>query len=229
MRLFTRVHLGLPAVALLVCAMLLAAVPVSASGNPNPGILPPNAQSFGTSYGEWAAAWWNWALSGPKGSNVLEDTTGANCGLNQAGPVWFLAGALNSGAAERTCAIPTGEALFFPVANYFLSAEAPTYQETLDKAQAYWRENFVSASATIDGREVADLLTNYYVTSPDFGLVLPDNNIFDVPAGTYSPSVAIGYHLMVAPLPPGSHEIHVQAQFKDSGLIDVTYHLTVGK
>ena len=37
MRLFTRVHLGLPAVVLLVCAMLLAAVPVRASGNPNPG------------------------------------------------------------------------------------------------------------------------------------------------------------------------------------------------
>lgn len=164
---------------------------------------------------------------------VLQDTTGTLCGLNQSGPVWYLAGTFNSGSAERTCTVPANTALFFPVANLFLSAEAPTYAETVTKVQASWDTHFVSASATIDGVAVANL-SSYYVVSPNFDLVLPDNNIFGrkVPAGTYSPSAAVGEHLLVAPLPAGPHEIHMHAVFQDprtgkQQVIDVMYHLTV--
>jgi hypothetical protein len=232
MRVFARMHLRLPALFVLVLALLLVSLPAKAASNPNPGILPPNANAFGTSYSQLAADWWNWALAGPDGSNVLQDTTGALCGLNQTGKVWFLGGALNSGTVERTCTVPLGKAIFFPVANYFNSAEKPDYTSTLQKARDYWQANLESASATIDGREVADL-SSYYVESPDFLLVLPQNNILDVPAGSapagsYSPSAAVGYHLLLAPLSRGQHELHFDAVFKNSGRIDVIYHLIVG-
>jgi hypothetical protein len=144
-----------------------------------------------------------------------------------------LGGALNSGTVERTCTVPPGKALFFPVANYFNSAEEPTYNETLQKARDNWKANLESASATIDGRHVVDL-KSYYVESPDFLLVLPENNTLDnpagsAPAGNYSPSAAVGYHLLLAPLSSGRHELHFDAVFKDSGRIDVIYHLIVGK
>ena len=54
-------------------------------------------------------------------------------------------------AVTRTCTVPANTALFFPVANLFLSAAAPTYAETVTKLQASWDTQFVSASATIDG------------------------------------------------------------------------------
>lgn len=233
MRVFARTHSRLLALFVLVFALPLIYLPAKADGNPNPGILPPNSNAFGTTYAQLAADWWNWALAGPNGSNVLQDTTGALCGLNQEGKVWFLGGALNSGTVERTCTVPPGKAIFFPVANYFNSAEEPTYEETRQKARDYWQANLESASATLDGRQVADL-NSYYVESPDFILVLPENNILDdpagsAPAGSYSPSAAVGYHLLLAPLAPGRHELHFDAVFKNSGRIEVIYHLIVDK
>ncbi len=114
MRVFARTHLRLPALFVLVLALLLVSLPAKADGNPNPGIAATQSNAYGKSYGQWAADWWNWALSGPDGNNVLQDTTGALCGLNQSGPVWFLAGTLNSGAAERTCTVPAGKGRLFP-------------------------------------------------------------------------------------------------------------------
>jgi hypothetical protein len=233
MRVFARTRL----VSVFVCilALLLVAMPVQADGNPNPGIAPAGSNAYGKSYNQWAADWWNWALSGPDGNNVLQDTTGALCGLNQSGPVWYLAGTSSSGAAERTCTVPTGKALFFPVANAF-NADDPgdpvlTYEDVLNQLDELFWSPLESASATIDGRDVR-ALPNYLAVSPEFDLVLPPQNIYGAPAGTYTPAVAKGYYLMVLPLPPGHHEIHFRAVFKNANtggddVIDVTYHLTV--
>jgi hypothetical protein len=49
---------------------------------------------YGVSYTEWTARWWQWAFSIPVENNPVNDMTGANCAINQHGPVWFLAGTL---------------------------------------------------------------------------------------------------------------------------------------
>ena len=61
-----------------------------ADGNSNPGILPINSTSHGKTYGEWTAAWWQWALSIPAERNPFFplDPTGEFCGEGQSGPVW---------------------------------------------------------------------------------------------------------------------------------------------
>ncbi len=65
------------------------------------------------------AQWQQWALSLPNDVNPLVDTTGALCGVGQRGPVWFLAGTFFGGTVIRTCTVPEGTTLFFPVINGF--------------------------------------------------------------------------------------------------------------
>jgi hypothetical protein len=88
-----------------------------AQGNPNPGVIPPQAHPFGLSYGEWGARWWSWAFSFPLAQLPLLQAGEVDCSLGQSGSVWFLAGTVG-GAATRSCTIPTGTALFFPIINY---------------------------------------------------------------------------------------------------------------
>jgi hypothetical protein len=74
----------------------------------------------GKTYGEWSAAWWQWALAGPEGKNAVKDTTGEFCDDNQPrGPVWFLAGSFGLTGVERRCTIPRQRALFYPLINSF--------------------------------------------------------------------------------------------------------------
>ena len=59
-------------------------------------VLPVELRAFGRSYGEWSAAWWQWAYGIPVPTNPLFDETGALCGNGQTGKVWFLAGVFNA-------------------------------------------------------------------------------------------------------------------------------------
>ena len=112
-------------------AILLAghAAPASANGA-DPGVLPPPARPYGSTYAEWSARWWQWALAIPAASNPLND--GSDClhvAEGQSGPVWFLGGAIDKSAnLERNCSVPVDKALFFPVINVECSTlEAPPF------------------------------------------------------------------------------------------------------
>jgi hypothetical protein len=53
------------------------------------------AKVFGKIYGEWSAAWWQWAVSIPASESpvlLTDDDLNFDCSLGQHGPVWFLAG-----------------------------------------------------------------------------------------------------------------------------------------
>src|SRR5262245_59832273 len=103
------------AVGLTLLIGALAAPSADAGGN----VIPPQANPHGQSYSEWAADWWQWALEAPTPTNPLIYQTGAQCASGQVGHVWFLAGELGSGTTTRTCTIPKGTALFFPMFNGF--------------------------------------------------------------------------------------------------------------
>ncbi len=65
----------------------------------------------------------------PKASNPILQEGNVDCGVGQQGHVWFLTGTFNeSGVVSRTCRIPAGTALFFPVLNVECSTlEAPPF------------------------------------------------------------------------------------------------------
>jgi len=100
-----------------VAMLVISSAPVGAAPNPNPGVFPPTVNPYGTSYDEWADRWWQWVDAIPMSSNPMIDPTGANCAVGQSGPVWFIAGS-PGGSYERSCTVPAGKGVFFPVSNF---------------------------------------------------------------------------------------------------------------
>src|SRR5829696_2611655 len=134
------------------------------AANTNPGVLPPSAKPHGHSYGEWSAMWWQWALSAPTPVNPLIDPTGANCAEGQSGKVWFLAGTAGGGTATRSCTVPAGTMLFFPIVNTFFAEEGTV--EEMRAAAAAFIDSVVAMSVTIDGRPVENPVA-YRAFSPE--------------------------------------------------------------
>ena len=197
----------------------------------NIGVFPPSSKPYGLTYGEWTAKWFQWADSIPKKANPIADTTGVDCGLNQNGPVWFLTGTFG-GSAERTCSIPPGKAILFPVSNADCSySENPNLKtETELRSCAVSSENQVtSAQATFDGIN----LQWVRVQSPLFNFTFPSDNVAGVPPGP-TQAVADGHWVFLQSLTPGKHEIHFigsGVDYTSTGATnfatEVRYHLTV--
>ena len=201
-------------------------------------IEPINSTPQGQTYGRWAAAWFQWVYQIPAAENPLNDTTGKNCDQRQVDEVWFLAGVFGSGEAERTCTIPAGKSLFFPLINNgygaFLNDPANTRTEEYVRQQAACSLP-VNISVQIDQFKVPR--PDRFFTGPSgsqsplFNIQLPPDNFFgltvsDAPELALSPSAEQGYYLLLRPLTAGSHRIHWTAT-GCANAQDITYHLMV--
>ena len=185
------------------------------------------------------AQWWQYALSIPTSVNPLIDTTGADCMVGQRDPIWFLAGIFPGGTATRTCAVPAGEWLFFPVINS-VQINAPGVRgqtDSLNVAQLRSLAAPLIDSATnmyvkVDGKSVKNLIR---IKSDLFATTFPVDNIFNnpcggpgtVPDGIYSPSVDDGYYAILSPLHAGRHMLHIHAESSGGFMLDVNYSLNV--
>lgn len=198
----------------------------------NPAVYSIDSKPYGVSYGEWTAKWWQWLLSTPQPNNPLTDTTGKNCGQNQNGPVWFIPGT-EGGAATRTCTIPAGKAILFPIINAECSfSERPTLKTESDLSQCAKSQNnpTTNLQASVDGVNLQQL-DKYRVTSPLFNLTFPAKNIFGSPVGT-TQAVADGWYVFLQPLASGKHEVHFSGitpgnptTGSSTFSVDLTYHL----
>lgn len=194
-------------VAACVCLVAGYSIPAASAKTATAGVIPPWAQPLGKSYGQWSAAWWQWAYqtpvnaNGPAGEqNPLTVGSGPiDCSYGQSGKVWFLAGTYLSStggngvpefAADRSCTkpIPSGTALMFPVINNADDNAAcppsgPTkFTEGQLRAVAQQAQDTAqNMYATIDGQPVSDISgpdTPYRVTSPLFQYTVPVDNLF---------------------------------------------------
>jgi len=191
------------------------------------------------SFKQLSAEWWQWALSIPTSENPLLDTNGGKGVVGQRGSVWFLAGVFNGGTVTRSCSVPEGKALFFPVIN---SVQINTPNVCGQNSALSVRELRVAAASLIDGAvnlsvTVDDIpIKNLRrVKSEVFEVALPADNVFvapcapfPVPTGIYSPAVDDGIYVRLDPLDIGSHALHFHAE-SPKGVVqsDVTYNLTV--
>jgi hypothetical protein len=208
--------------------------------DPTPRIAPIHTRPAGQTYGRWAVEWWQWALGVPGAVNPLTDTTGEHCAQRQVDEVWFLAGSDSTDPIVRTCKIPAGKSLFFPLINNFYGAflnDPPeTRTEAFVRAQASCTEP-AEISVSIDDFTVPKP-TRFFTgesgsQSPFFNVQLPPGNRFGVdetvvPKLVLSPSAEQGYYLFVRPLRAGLHTIRWSASgCRPDFSQDITYHLTV--
>ena len=194
--------------------------------------------------GELAADWWQWALSEPTTTNPLVGSYsgGPQCDGRPLGDVpgkkWFLAGSFDGSVVERTCTMPVGTQLFFPVGNVVFLITEPGENEEIAREyvnefmDAVLADPEFSMVVTVDGKEVkAKRIVR--ADSPLFTATLPEDNLFSaccgLPAGEYD-AVADGLWAELPPLPPGEHTIHFEISAPSLGFSqDNTYNLTVVK
>lgn len=223
----------------MACALLLSGAEASAEGDwRNPPILPVNENAYGASYSEWSARWAEWLLSIPEATNPQFDTTGANCGQKQSGPVWYLAGLFSPGSVIRNCTVPAGKALFVPIfsgtfgsATFDCKPTEPTVTCNIADLRilAAGAVEPATVSASIDARPVGDL-RRQRVQSRVETITTPAGAVFGIPSATFTPNVSDGYWLLISPLSIGRHTIRFRAQVSGGpfpGNFEVTYNLTV--
>ncbi len=181
----------------------------------------------------------------------MTDETGASCGLRQTGGVWFLAGSfVDSVKHDRTCRIPQGKYIFFPIFNTLsfapeLSEQGDVcnkYASKVDRIRCDVNNDMVASGTDRDpnSRQPGPVILEatidaYRNQSPPggFKFFVRDGSIltealFSLPPGPRFPAVADGYWIMLPPLPLGDHLIHIFAGNEDEEVVDVTWsvHIT---
>lgn len=212
-----------------------------------------NPKVYGKTYGEWAAEWAKWAYSFPEGMNPIQDETGEYCGLGQSGKVWFLAGSEGLTGVERTCTIPAGRAIFYPIIT------ATWVDFPGDEIYSDEEVSWIMASLTGAGDHACkitstlDTLTDMpnvgevpapvtarlrplvRAQSPKSTIVLPEDNLFGIDSGKNERLIVEGYWVMLPPLTPGEHVLKFNGAgcdaddetFTKNFEVEVTYILTV--
>ncbi len=222
-------------VSIMVCAGLAQ---IASSGPPSsgqPAVFPTNSKPFGSTYAQWSARWWQWALALPVDGHPFLDSPDFQVAEGQSGNVWFL-GAPLPGPTVRTCTIPAGKALFVGLNNSEWSSLEGFATEAEQRANAvFFGDHIRGVFFTLDGVPVANL-SDFRFQSPQFTFTAPTPWIFGDTGGTGT-SVADGYYVFVEPLRAGQHVLHFGGEFHFAtsegdpfdfdAALDMTYNLTV--
>ena len=219
-------------------------------------IVPPGDDVAGHSQLFWAQAWWQWAMGIAAPINPLNDSTGQYAGVNNDGPVFFLAGnALAGGVWTRTITVPVGKPVFFPVLNAFYvpingdgtyGPSPCTTPLTLTCALTVPPSFLVGADMTvqIDGGiplHTPQIEPFRQTSTSYFSVALPADNVLGVtPIENYDQCVATGlgqpcgnlwtqdgFYLTLDDLSVGTHMLHFQGETSAGFSLSVTDTLNV--
>lgn len=161
--------------------------------------------------GQLALAWWEWAASEAGASNPVADTDGHACSVHQPGDVWFLAGTFG-GRASRSCDVPAGREIFFPVVNALCAPNGGCDSWFSD----------ATTSATFDHTAVAIVrITSHGIIQTASG------NQATHTSGPVDALVSGAWVRLPAP-PPGQHVISFRGTTPGGFSVAVTYQLKVG-
>jgi hypothetical protein len=186
-------------------------------------LFPPDAPVGNESQAEWSRAWWQWAGSFEHDASPVADRTGVLCASRQSGPVWFLAGTYGTKRTVRTCRVPRGKYLYFPLINYVVmpsNARVAGCTAIMSEA-ARMTEHVSYLLLEIDGVRYPDLQGHRQATRGCF-----DMGALARPRIRVYPSAASGYYVMIKPLPPGQHILHFGGASPDMAQ-GVTYTIIV--
>jgi len=174
-------------------------------------VIAPDRAVAEHSQADWGDIWWQWAFQFGQGPGPITDATGAWCGMKQSGPVWFLAGTYESTPVRRSCTVPAGRYLFFPVVNYMAAAPRRADLDASTRcAAAHQRVTQATDPALrlvveIDGVDLPQVQQFRQQSSGCFDLTAL------VPEAPAVSAAANGYWIMLRPLPSGHHTIRFGA------------------
>lgn len=205
------------------CAAIALTLTASAASAADSPLLPADQAVAGASQSNWSRSWWQWAASFDNAGSPVSDRTGARCGAGQQGPVWFLAGTYGSQRTVRTCTVPAGKYLFFPLINYVAAPEPGTAlscSAVMDDARETI-DDVTDLVLRIDGKVQAGLQEHRVASQGCFDL-----GARRAQPGPKVPSAGDGYYVMLAPLPPGTHKVEFGGRLQDMTQA-ITYTLQV--
>jgi hypothetical protein len=226
-------------ITVLTAAALMAVMLVA------PAVYAKSSSGPSADTGELAAGWWKWALKKPpQVSPLLGDYSwkqqprgAAKCAGGSPLGVWNLAGefALEEdaggfvGEATRTCKVPAGKPIFFPVFNVLCS---PATGDTgdLQECATNATEQFLAGSsyfATVDGEDVPIERAK----SGLFTITLPKDNLLEAEPGAYPAATDGLWVYLPEGLTKGEHVIRFGGTFPVPGngtfTLDITYNIIV--
>ena len=171
-------------------------------------LIPPSENISGLTQAEWSVKWWQWAYSFPRASSPVADMTGEKCGEKQPDGLWFLAGTFGTARAIRTCRVPSGRVLFFPLVNYVVYPRQGASVSCLALASEAARitNDPHVLILELDGRRFDLPLTHRQVPSSCF-----DIGVAREPPTPLAPTAANGYYVALRPLSPGTHTLNFGA------------------
>ncbi len=232
---------------LLAGSLLLALAPAAAqagsSSNPNPVLFPKKSHPYGADIATWGERATQWIYRQPLDRSPLFDETGANCAVDQHGPVWFIARIAGPPvfSGTRRCTIPAHKALFLyigaDVEDYpcpaFPGFEPPPGQSLYDFLSGIAEDVMDTVDlleVSLDGQPFDDVLSYRYASDDLFELT-GDRSLQPVldPCITGSRQQAIidGFFMLFKPLEPGEHTIVVHGTNTFGHDKTFTYHLTI--
>jgi hypothetical protein len=210
-------------------------------------VLDPTQPHYGHTDDEWGTLWQKWIdeLPQPDPQNCIipfMDPTGANCGYQQSGDVFFLAGTGGGSVVRDQCQVPKGKALFFPILSFGADNAGVDPSKWLSDAdlQAYVQNELdgvsvSSLSVEFDGVAIPNL-ANYRTKITKFSYTLPpEPNDYSCQGqsgvtGYIDTSYAAGFFVMLAPPASGAHTLHFAGSSPASSpplTVDTTYHFTI--
>jgi hypothetical protein len=197
----------------------------SAQQNADFDIFPPDAMPYGMTYADWAVNWWQWIASVPADQSPLTDPDGRFCDVGQPDQVFFL-GSNFGGTSVRSCTVSADRGILLSPGGVIcvLNLDGETEEEVRACAEDAIT-TITNVVAEVDGVAVEGL-ADFQLTTPLFTFTLPEDNVLELPAGDHQ-AINAGFHLLLEPLSPGEHVVHMHDEFPDGFVSDVTYHLTV--
>jgi len=162
--------------------------------------VPPDSLIAGVSQLELSQRWWQWAFSFERVRSPIADRTGQMCASRQSGDVWFLAGTYGTARVVRTCHVPQGKFLFFPLINYvtFRGENSEEPCSSLIEDAARLTDSPSALILEVDGKQAKDLQLHRLAGKTCFSLV----------PGEPADAAGNGYYVALAPLAKGVHVIN---------------------
>jgi hypothetical protein len=201
----------------LSASLLLLAAAQAASAQAAP-LIAPTKPVAGVSQEEWSKRWWRWALSFDDDDSPVTDPDGSRCAAGQSGPVWFLAGSYGTARTIRSCHVPAGRTLFFPLVNA-LAMEPDDADESCASLKRRAARQTPASSALVlevNGRRFHGLDAHRQATRRCFHVVDGDDTL----------AAGNGFYVALGPLRRGRYTLNFGGILPEQSQA-VTYTLDV--